>query len=124
MRRRTGRRGRKVVLEYSLFACGRRGSFSLFPCFRIRVGGVIYVCGRVSGGGVRFACRQNQKMFTDVDAGDAEPRANSHTPHAPVLGAPQRALDPKLGGIMVETCGQLSTCRHRYPPMEALAHAA
>ena len=67
-----------MVLEYSLFACGRRGSFSLFPCFRIRVGGVIYVCGRVSGGGVRFACRQNQKMFTDVDAGDADALGERH----------------------------------------------
>ena len=48
----------------------------------------------------------------------------SPTPHAPVLGALQRALDPKLWRIMVETCGQLSTCPHRYPPMEALTHAA
>ena len=36
----------------------------------------------------------------------------SPTPHAPALGAPQRALDPKLGGIMVQICGQLSTCPH------------
>ena len=48
----------------------------------------------------------------------------SPTPHAPVLGAPQRALDPKLWGIMVEICGQLSTCPHRYPPMGAPTHAA
>jgi hypothetical protein len=47
----------------------------------------------------------------------------SPTPHAPALGAPQRALDPKLGGIMVQICGQLSTCPHMYPPMEAPAHA-
>ena len=48
----------------------------------------------------------------------------SPTPHAPVLGALQRALDRNLWGIMVETSGQLSTCPHRYPPMEALTHAA
>ena len=29
-----------------------------------------------------------------------------------------------LWTIMVETCGQLSTCPHRYPTMEALTHAA
>ena len=48
----------------------------------------------------------------------------SPRPHAPVLGALRRALDPKLWRIIVETCGQLSTCPHRYPPMEALTHAA
>ena len=46
MRRRTGRRGRKVVLEYSVFAV-RRGSSSLVPCFMIRAGGVFYAYGRV-----------------------------------------------------------------------------
>ena len=45
MRRRTGRRGRKVVLEYSLSAAPL--VVLLFPCFRIRSGGVFYVCGRV-----------------------------------------------------------------------------
>ena len=48
----------------------------------------------------------------------------SPTPHAAVLGARQRALDRNLWGIMVETSGQLSTCPHRYPPMEAPTHAA
>ena len=44
MPRRIGRRGRKL-LAYSVL--GRRGSFSLFPCFRIRVGGLVRGCGRV-----------------------------------------------------------------------------
>ena len=71
----------------------------------------------------------NYLLFWDVDrlADALRDRSKvgwSPTPHAPVLGALQRALDPKLWQIMVETCGQLSTCPHRYPPMEALTHAA
>ena len=48
----------------------------------------------------------------------------SPRPHAPVLGVPQRALDRKLGGIMVVVCALLGTCTDLYPPMEALVHAA
>ena len=71
----------------------------------------------------------NYILFSDADRLPDSRRDRSGvgwspTPHAPVLGALQRALDPKLWGIMVETCGQLSTCPHRYPPMEALTHAA
>ena len=71
----------------------------------------------------------NYLLFSDVDrlADSLRDRSKvgwSPTPHAAVLGAPKRALDRKLWGIMVETCGQLSTCPHRYPPMEALTHAA
>ena len=70
----------------------------------------------------------NYLLFSDVDRfadslGDRSGVGWSPTPHAPALGAPQRALDPKLGGIMVQICGQLSTCPHMYPPMEAPAHA-
>ena len=71
----------------------------------------------------------NYLLFVDVDRladalWDRSGVGWSPTPHAPVLGAPQRALDRNLWGIMVETPGQLSTCPHRYPPMEAPAHAA
>ena len=71
----------------------------------------------------------NYLLFSDVDRlavalWDRSKVGWSPTPHTPILGALQRALDPKLGGIMVETSGQLSTCPHRYPPMEAPAHAA
>ena len=71
----------------------------------------------------------NCTLFSDVDRLPDSLRDRSGVgwsprQHAPVLGALQRALDPKLWGIMVETCGQLSTCPHRYPPMEALTHAA
>ena len=45
-------------------------------------------------------------------------------PHAPVLGAPQRALDRKLWGIMVQVRALLGTCTDMYPPMEAPAYAA
>ena len=70
----------------------------------------------------------NYLLFVDVDRladalWDRSGGGWSPRPHAPALGAPQRALDPKLWGIMVETSGQLSTCPHRYPPMEAPAHA-
>ena len=48
----------------------------------------------------------------------------SPTPHAPVLGALQRALDPKLWGILVDVCALLGTCTDMYLSMEAPAHAA
>ena len=48
----------------------------------------------------------------------------SPRPHALVLGALQRALDRKLGGIMVLVRALLGTCTDMYPPMEAPAHAA
>ena len=47
----------------------------------------------------------------------------SPTPHPLALGALQRALDRKLGGIMIGLCTLLGTCPHRYPPMGAAAHA-
>jgi len=71
---------------------------------------------------------RNCLLFSDVDrfSDSLEDRYEvgwSPRPHALVLGALQRALDRKLGGIMVETSEQLSTCPHMYPPMEAPAHA-
>ena len=71
----------------------------------------------------------NCLLFSDVDRrpdslGGRFGVGWSPTPHTPALGALQRALDRKLWGIMVETSGQLSTCPHMYPPMEAPVHAA
>ena len=71
----------------------------------------------------------NCLLFSDADRlsdslWDRSEVGWSPRPHAAALGALQRALDRKLWGIMVETCGELSTCPHRYPPMEALTHAA
>ena len=65
-----------------------------------------------------------------VDAGrlpdslrDGSGVGSSPTPHAPVLGAPQRALDRKLGGLLPKPDGWLSTCTDMSLPMEANAHA-
>ena len=70
----------------------------------------------------------NYLLFSDADrlADALRDRSKvgwSPTPHAPVLGALQRALDRKLGGIMVQVRAVLSTCTDLYPPMEAPAHA-
>ena len=48
----------------------------------------------------------------------------SPTPHASVLGALQRALDPKLWGLVLEARALPGTCLDLHPPMEAPAHAA
>ena len=45
-------------------------------------------------------------------------------PHAPVLDALQRALDRKLGGIMVVGHFLLGTCTDMYTLLEAPVHAA
>ena len=71
----------------------------------------------------------NYLLFSDVDRladslWDRSEVGWSPRPHAAALGALQRALDRKLWGIMVETSGQLSTCSHRYPLLEAPVHAA
>ena len=52
----------------------------------------------------------NYLLFSDVDrfADSLWDRSGvgwSPTPHAPVLGAPQRALDPKTGHFVMETSG-------------------
>ena len=71
----------------------------------------------------------NYLLFPDVDRRPASlwDRSGlgwSPGPHAPVLGAPQRALDPKLWGIMVVVRAMLGTCTNMYPPMGAAARAA
>ena len=71
----------------------------------------------------------NYTLFSDADrlSGSLWDRSGvgwSPRPHAPVLGVPQRALDRKLGGIMVQLRAVLSTCTDLYPPIEAPAHAA
>jgi len=48
----------------------------------------------------------------------------SPTPHAAALGAPQRALDPKLGGLGLWPDVWLRPCTDMYLPMEAPAHVA
>ena len=48
----------------------------------------------------------------------------SPTPHAAVLGALQRALDRKLGGLGLWPDVWLSTCTDMSLPMEVPAHAA
>ena len=71
----------------------------------------------------------NCLLFVDVDrfADSLWDRSGvgwSPTLHAPVLGAPQRALDRNLWQIMVQGIGAQRTCTDMYPPMEAHAHAA
>ena len=48
----------------------------------------------------------------------------SRRPHTPALGALQRALDPKLWGLVLEVRALLGTCLDLYPLIEAPAHAA
>ena len=47
----------------------------------------------------------------------------SPTPHAPVLGAPQRALDRKLERLGLQLRAVVRTCTDMYLSMEAPAHA-
>ena len=70
----------------------------------------------------------NYLLFSDterpLDALSDRPGIGySLTPHAAVLGALQRALDPKLWGIMVVVRALPSTCTDMYPLIEAPAHA-
>ena len=86
-----------------------------------RVIGVFYGNGAPSG--------PNYLLFVDTDRLSASLRDRSEVgwsprPHAAVLGALQRALDRKLGGIMALVRNLLGTCTDVYPPMEAPAHAA
>ena len=71
----------------------------------------------------------NCSLFSDADRlldslRDRSGVGWSPTPHAPVLGALQRALDPKLWGIVLEERTLLGTCLDLYPLIEAPAHAA
>ena len=70
----------------------------------------------------------NCTLFSDADRPsdslwDRSRVESSPRPHAPVLGALQRALDPKLWGIMVVVRALLGTCTDMYPLIEAPAHA-
>ena len=67
-------------------------------------------------------------FFLDVDRPSYSLRDSSGVgwsprQHALVLGAPQRALDRKLWGIMVVVRALLGTCTDMYPLIEAPAHA-
>ena len=68
----------------------------------------------------------NYLLFSDVDrlADSLWDRSGvgwSLRPHAAALGALQRALDPKLWGIMVVVRALLGTCTDMYPLIEAPA---
>ena len=70
----------------------------------------------------------NYLLFSDVDRPSdllwvRSGSGWSPTPHAPVLGAPQRALDRKLWGIMIGLCAVVRTCTDMYLSMEAPAHS-
>ena len=70
----------------------------------------------------------NYLLFVDADRPldalwDRSGVGWSPTPHAPVLGAPKRALDRNLMGIMVVVRALLGTCLDLHPPIEAPAHA-
>ena len=71
----------------------------------------------------------NYLLFSDVDRladslWDRSEVGWSPRPHARVLGALQRALDPKLGGLGLRPDKWLRTCTDMYLPIEAPAHAA
>ena len=70
----------------------------------------------------------NYLLFSDVDRladslWDRSEVGWSPRPHAPILGALQRALDRKLGGIMAWVRALPSTCTRMYRLIEAPAHA-
>ena len=71
----------------------------------------------------------NYLLFSDAgrpsDAlRDRSKVGSSPRPHAPVLGAPQRALDREVVGLVLKPDVWLRTCTDIYLPMEAHAHAA
>ena len=71
----------------------------------------------------------NYLLFSDVDRlvnslRDMSEVGESPAPHAPALGAPQRALDPKLERLVLVGRALLGTCTDMYPPIEAPAYAA
>ena len=72
----------------------------------------------------------NYLLFSDADRlavalWDRSGVGWSPTPHAPVLGAPQIALDPKLRGLGLKLIAWLSTLldHDMYRLMEGVAHA-
>ena len=71
----------------------------------------------------------NYLLFSDADRPsdalrDRSKVGSSPRPHAPVLGAPQRALDREVVGLVLKNSYWLRTSTDMYPPMEAPAHAA
>ena len=69
----------------------------------------------------------NCLLFVDADRlpdtlGDRSGVGCSPRPHAPVLGALQRALDRNLGGLGLQPDGWLRELPHMSLPMEAPAH--
>ena len=67
-------------------------------------------------------------LFVDADRlvyslWDRSRVGSAPRPHAPVLGALQRALDPKLIGLVPEVGALPSTCTDMYLLMETPAHA-
>ena len=70
----------------------------------------------------------NYLLFSDADRlpdslRDRSKVGWSPTPHTPVLGALQRALDPKLAGLVHKPDVWLRELPDMYLPMEAPAHA-
>ena len=70
----------------------------------------------------------NYLLFWDLDRlldtlWDRSEVGWSPTPQAPVLGARQRALDRKPGGLGLWPYVWLRTCTDMYIPMDAPAHA-
>ena len=70
----------------------------------------------------------NYLLFSDVDRLSDALRDRSKVgwsprPHAPILGALQRALDREVVGLVLKPDSWLGTCTDMYPPMEAPAHA-
>ena len=71
----------------------------------------------------------NHLLFSDPDRltdslWDRSGVGWSPTPHVPFLGAPQRALDREVDGLVLKPDWWLRTCTDMYLPMEAPAHAA
>ena len=70
----------------------------------------------------------NYLLFSDADRPsdalrDRSKVRSSPRPHAPVLGAPQRALDREVVGLVLKPDSWLGTCTDMYLLTEAPAHA-
>ena len=70
----------------------------------------------------------NCLLFSDADRpsdfyGGSSDSGSSPRPHAPTLGALQRALDREVVGLVLKPDSWLGTCTDMYPPIEAVAHA-
>ena len=74
--------------------------------------------------GDRAPSGPNYLLFSDVDRlpdtlRDRSGVGQSPTPHAPLLGAPERALDPKLVGLGLWPIDLAERVAHLYLPMDA-----